>query len=156
MAGSNIDRTKQTNETDRLITMLETKVGTLDTTVAELEVTSTDYLDNINQGLTTTDSPTFAGLTVTGAMANAYRAITALRTLDSTDYTVDCTANSFAVTLPTAVGIQGRIYNIKNTGTGTITVNTTSSQTIDGETSQTLNQGDSMLVQSTNSNWIII
>jgi hypothetical protein len=60
----------------------------------------------------------------TGALNLGYRAITALRTLDATDYTVDCTANSFTVTLPTAIGITGRIYNIKNSGTGTITVAT--------------------------------
>ena len=57
-----------------------------------------------------------AGGKFTGAVNFPYRAITALTTLDNTDYTIDCTANSFTVTLPTAVGITGRIYNIKNSG----------------------------------------
>jgi hypothetical protein len=96
------------------------------------------------------------GLSISGSQAFPYRAITALRTLDATDYTIDCTANTFTVTLPTAVNITGRIYNIKNSGTGIITLATTSSQTIDGITTQTLYQYDNINVQSTGANWIII
>jgi hypothetical protein len=47
------------------------------------------------------------------------------------DY-INCTANSFTVTLPTAVGNAGRTIIVKNSGTGTITINTTSAQTMDG------------------------
>lgn len=99
-----------------------------------------------------------ARFTFSDSLALPYRAITALRTLDNTDYTVDCTANTFTVTLPTAVGITGCIYNIKNTGIGVITIATTSSQTIDGNASGalTLVQWDNLTVQSTGSNWIII
>jgi hypothetical protein len=88
----------------------------------------------------------------------AYAAKTANYTLTALDFTVDCTANSFTLTLPTAVGKTGKIYNLKNSGTGVITINTTSSQTIDGAASGTitLNQYDSITVQSTNANWIII
>jgi hypothetical protein len=96
-----------------------------------------------------------------GVKANAsftlpYRAITALRTLDATDYTVDCTANSFTVTLPTAVGITGRIYQINNSGTGTITVDANGTETINGDLTQTLSQHEQITVQSTGSNWILI
>ena len=67
-------------------------------------------------------------------------------------------ANTFTVTLPTAVGITGRIYNVKNSGTGVITIATTSSQTVDGYASGTitLNQYDALNVQSNGANWIII
>ena len=88
-----------------------------------------------------------------------YRAITAARTLDTTDYTVDCTSGSFSVTLPAATGtdMTGRIYNIKNSGTGTITIARTSPNTIDGATSQTLSgRYQTITVQSTGTNWIII
>lgn len=81
---------------------------------------------------------------------------TATYTLTDSDYTVNCTANTFNITLPTAVGKQGRIYNVKNTGLGTITVNTTSSETIDGELTQTLVKPTNMQIQSTNANWIIL
>jgi hypothetical protein len=54
------------------------------------------------------------------------------------------------------VGITGRVYNIKNTGTGVITVATTSSQLIDDVTTITLEQWEDLTVQSTNAGWIII
>jgi len=87
---------------------------------------------------------------------NAYRAINAIRTLDSTDYQIECTANTFTVTLPTAVGIEGRVYSIKNTGTGTITVDGNAAETIDGALTQLLSQWDNLKIMSNNANWIII
>lgn len=74
----------------------------------------------------------------------------------ASDYTVNCTANTFNLTLPTAVGITGQIFVAKNVGAGVITLNTTSSQTIDGALTVTINQYESVKVQSTGANWIII
>jgi len=95
-----------------------------------------------------------------GAINKPYRAITSARTLDGTDHTVDCTANTFAVTLPTAVGVTGRVYNIKNSGAGTITVvaaTSPSQQYIDNATTYSISkQYQSITVQSNGSNWIII
>lgn len=87
-------------------------------------------------------------------LVNVDSAYTAL----TTDYTVNATANSFAITLPTAVGDQGKVYVIKNSGAGTISVNTTSGQTIDGNASGviTLSQYEGLTVQSDGTNWIII
>lgn len=68
-------------------------------------------------------------LVVNGSFATGYVAKTATYTATDVDYTIECTANTFTVTLPTAVGIPGRIYNIVNSGAGTITIDTTSSQT---------------------------
>lgn len=98
-----------------------------------------------------------SNFTLPGSFSLPYRAITSLRTLDATDYTVDCTSGTFAVTLPTAVGITGRIYVIKNSGTGPITIDTTSSQTIDGSLTQTLAvQYSEFTVQSNGANWLIL
>jgi hypothetical protein len=88
-----------------------------------------------------------------------YLAKTADYTLTETDYIVDCTANSFAITLPTAVTWAGQIYVIKNSGTGVITMNTTSGETIDGNASGALTlalQYDSITVMSNGVNWLII
>ena len=87
-----------------------------------------------------------------------YVAKTANYTLGSTDGTVECTANSFTITLPSAVPATGRVYNIKNSGNGVITINTTSSQTIDGNASGVLKlvQYDNLTVQSNGANWIIL
>lgn len=91
------------------------------------------------------------------SLSGAYRGITALRTLDNTDYFIDCTANTFTVTLPTAVGITGRQYIIKNSGTGVITVDGNGSETIDGQTTWALPaQYDSITIMSDGANWKII
>ena len=76
----------------------------------------------------------------------------------ATDYTVNCTSGTFTVTLPTAVGADGQIYNIKNSGTGVITLATTSAQTIDGNATATLTltQYENLQVQSNGANWIIL
>jgi hypothetical protein len=57
---------------------------------------------------------------------------------------INCTANTFTVTLPTAVGIGGREYTIKNSGSGVITVDGDGAETIDGSATRTLNQYDSI------------
>jgi hypothetical protein len=59
-------------------------------------------------------------------------------------------------TLPTAVGVTGKSYTIKNVGTGVITIATTSAQTIDGVTTyviRTTNSGITVL--SNGANWLI-
>ena len=97
-------------------------------------------------------------LQVSGSVATAYVAKTGAYTLTANDFTVDCTSGTFAITLPTAASITGRIYVINNSGAGTITINTTSAQTINGAASGTitLTQYHSLTVQSDGANWIKI
>ena len=87
-----------------------------------------------------------------GRLKTSYVAVTGTYAILETDCTVDCTANTFTITLPTAVGVEGQIYNLKNSGTGVITLATTSAQTIDGEASATLTltQYENLQVQSNN------
>lgn len=94
-------------------------------------------------------------LQVNGSFAAGYIAKTANYTLTATDYLVNCTANSFTITLPTAVGITGRQYIIKNTGTATIiTIATNSSQTIDGAVPVTITNMTPTRIMSDGANWI--
>ena len=96
------------------------------------------------------------GLKLNGVIAPSYIAKTANFTATSLTSTIDCT-NTITITLPTAVGQTGRIHIIKNSGTGVITIATTSSQTIDGAATQSLaTQWSKITVQSTGANWIII
>jgi hypothetical protein len=90
-------------------------------------------------------------------VARSYTAITTGTTLDATHELVNCTSGTFAVTLPTAVGFT-RQYTIKNSGSGTITLNTTGGETIDGNASGalTLAQWDSITLRSDGANWIIV
>jgi hypothetical protein len=81
---------------------------------------------------------------------------TANYTATSADQTINCTANSFTIKLPTAVGIQGKEFLIKNTGTGIITIVTTNNQTIDNLKVQKIAAGAFEKYQSNKGNWIKI
>jgi hypothetical protein len=91
----------------------------------------------------------------------SYQSKSANYTLIVSDGTigVDASGGAITITLLSAVGIAGNSYNIKalDVSGGNITIATTSSQTIDGALTQTLNtQWDNITVQSTGANWIII
>ena len=77
-------------------------------------------------------------------------------TITNSDHTVECTENTFTVTLPTAISQAGRIFVVFNSGFGIITVDGTGSQTINGDLTQILSTNESITVQSNGSNWILI
>ena len=93
----------------------------------------------------TTDIPTLS-----------LRNVTATDTFATANETINCTANTFTVNLPTAVGIQGTTYTLVNSGTGTITLDPNGTETINGNTTIDLVQYVSRTVQSDGTNWIII
>jgi hypothetical protein len=95
------------------------------------------------------------GIISLGGITFPAKGITSSYTVGVNDYLVDVTGNTITVTLPTAVGINGKNYVIKNSGNGVVTVATTSSQTIDGANTKSLNNNDSIEVISDGSNWII-
>ena len=53
-------------------------------------------------------------------------------TVTDEDYMVDVSGGTFTISLPTAVGRKGKLYVIKNNGTGAVTVEPYSSELIDG------------------------
>ena len=89
-------------------------------------------------------------------VVGAYKEVSANYTILLTDYTINCTANNFTVQLPTAVGITGQIFNVKNSGAGNITLSGFGAQLIDASNTSTFGKPNSMNVQSTGSNWIIL
>ena len=95
------------------------------------------------------------GIESLGSILFPYSAKSTTYTIGDEDYFIDCTSGTFTVTLPTAVGVSGKIYIVKNSESGTITVATTSSQTIDGSSTKTLSQYQSIQVQSNGANWVI-
>jgi len=77
------------------------------------------------------------------------------------DLTILCNCSSGAITanLPTAVGITGRIYNIKKTDSSTnaVTVTPAGAETIDASASVTISfQNETWTVQSDGTNWVLI
>ncbi len=86
---------------------------------------------------------------------NSVSGTTSAGSTANTDYVYLC-SGTFTITLPTAVG-NTNLYTIKNVGTGIITIATTSSQTIDGVTTQVLpTQYGSVGIVSDNSNWSLV
>jgi hypothetical protein len=92
----------------------------------------------------------------TTAFAAGYTTKTASYTATDTDYTVHFTSGTSTFTLPTAVGIAGRIYVVRNDSGNTLILATTSSQTIDGAAPTTLATGTVKQYQSTGANWITL
>ena len=106
-------------------------------------------------GLTAYDN---TGLTFNKAINFVYTAVTTATILNHNYYYVSASGSSpYAITLPTAVGSVGRTYVIKsNMDVGvSLTVNTTSSQTIDGLTSKSLTRYEALSVISNGQNWEI-
>jgi hypothetical protein len=106
-----------------------------------------------------------SGLNMGGGTLNNYTQNLASKTsaysITTTDYTIlgNASTAAFSVTLPTSVGATGRVYVIKkvDSSANAVTVATTSSQTIDGQTTYVLsNQWGGVSVQSDGANWVII
>jgi len=94
-------------------------------------------------------------LTSNFGRVKGYSSVNATLTLNETYHVVNCTANTFTINLPTATDV-GREYIIKNSGSGTITIDPDGAETIDGAASISLGQFDSVTIISTGTNWIII
>ncbi len=120
--------------------------------------TSASLFSQIGIGTTTPNST----LDVRGSMATNYRAFAANTTADISDNILVFTgATAATLTLPTAVAITGRTYQIKNaslTGpTPVLTIATTSAQTIDGLTSWSLTGlYQTVTLVSNGSNWHVV
>ena len=104
----------------------------------------------------TTRTITVPDADITLSQGNEITSISSEYTITSTDYFINCTANTFDINLPTAVGASGKMYQIKNSGTGIITVNADGSETIDGNSTQDLFKDESITIISDNANWYII
>ena len=98
---------------------------------------------------------------VASPIATALATKTTAYSLTATDSVIlaDATGGAFTVTLPTAVGCQGRQYTVKrtNSGSNNVTVGATSSQTIDGAATKALGaQWSTIAVVSDGANWQIV
>ena len=102
-----------------------------------------------------------AGIARTKLAYETLQSKTGAYTLVNSDDTIlgDCTSAGFTLTLPTAVGITGKKFTIKKIAesTNTLTIATTSSQTIDGATSFAIRSKENFIVvQSDGANWVVV
>jgi hypothetical protein len=107
----------------------------------------------------TTVAPVWAALPAANLTVTSQ---TTTYNIATTDNVVLCSGSAFTATLPTAVGVTGKIYQIEKTDVtfaNVITIATTSSQTI-GNPTQTsyklTSQGEILYIVSDGSNWQIL
>lgn len=99
-----------------------------------------------------------SSLNVNGSVSMEVTAVTSTYTATANDYSILVNTNSaVTINLPTASGIDGRIYVIKRLGSSTITIDPFSFQTVDGAFTRLLsNQYNSVTVQAAGGNWYVL
>lgn len=111
-------------------------------------------------GVGVSDVIQFNSLILSGYVQLPIITITNHLTLNDTHHTVLCNTSglSINVTLPTAIGKEGRIYRIKKIhASNSVNLLTTSAQTIDSVTSRTISiTNETVVVQSDNANWWVV
>ncbi len=70
------------------------------------------------------------------------------------DLVIDGTA-TLTLTLPTAVG-NNKLYKVKNSGVGTVTIDPDGTETIDGATTKALTANQFVTIISNGTNWLEI
>jgi hypothetical protein len=97
------------------------------------------------KGITSTGGITFKQVTINGSY-----------TATTDDYMIDVTGGTFTVSLPTAVGIQGRLIVVKNNGGGAVTVDPFGSETIDGKSFVILGETNTIQLSSNGTEWVAL
>jgi hypothetical protein len=106
--------------------------------------------------LTVTGLTQTKGITSTGGVVFPEITINSNYTATTEDYYINVSGGTFDITLPSAVPNRGRIYIIKNEGSGIINVLPQLGETIDNRTDVLLTESNSLHVISDGINWVII
>ena len=137
----------------------ETLESDVATGTAPLTIASVTLVSNLNSDLLDGQEGTYY-LDADNHSYTVTTQTTATLTLDATHNTVLCdgTSNTVTVTLPTAVGITGKIYNIKAINVdNAVELAADGTEEIDGSTTNiSFALMETVTVQSDNANWWII
>ena len=83
--------------------------------------------------------------------------VTGATTLDATHRVVYADTDSIAITitLPALVGVQGRMYEIKNIGTSgnIVTIDGNGAETVEGDLTFALSDGEALTVRADTADW---
>ena len=104
-------------------------------------------------GISITNGAGTIKISATGTIAVTITAVD--YTILITDAIIQATAAAATMTLPTAVGNLGKVFSINNASIGSITVNTTAGQFINGVLAQSLPANSTMQVYSDSIGWHI-
>ena len=115
------------------------------------------FVDGGNDKVGIDTSTPGSGLHVNSSFATAITGKSSDYTATASDHTilVDCSSSNVTITLPTAVGIAGRMYIIKRVdgSANAANISTNGSETIDGSGAASVAGLGSIVIQSDNSNW---
>lgn len=115
------------------------------------------FVDGGNDKVGINTSTPGSGLHVNSSFATAITGKSSDYTATASDHTilVDCSSSNVTITLPTAVGIAGRMYIIKRVdgSANAGNINTNGSEEIDGSSAGSIASMGSVVLQSDNSNW---
>ena len=166
---SNTDWTTFNSKEPAISVLPETKGGTDQssyTTGDLLYASATNALSKLAIGSTNNVLTVIAGIPSwqtpsSSVAASAVTTKTANYTATTTDDVILCdtSSGSFTITLPTSVGNSGKVFHIKKISyNNNVTVDTTSSQTIDGSLTQVITGSGltSVSMVSNGSNWFIL
>lgn len=131
---------------------------------AAITLSGTEQLEAVQAGTSVKVSAaqiaTYVIAVIPTPVREPFASKTANYMITSTDGTILCLANSFTVTLPTAENLTGQRFTVKNGNTlasgNTITMATTSAQTIDGSAPGSLTPLVTQTFQSDGANWWIL
>jgi branched-subunit amino acid transport protein len=121
------------------------------------QTTSTTVSNQIVIGNASNTSSYIYGALTTAGRISKLVTVTSNYTILGSDEIISANATSpINIYLPTAVGIAGRTYTIKNINTGSVTLRPSSSQNIDGSNTYELtNRYSFVKVISNGSNWLV-
>ena len=85
----------------------------------------------------------------------AYAAKTSAYTATVADHTLNVTSGTFTLDLPAASTCTGQSLKVKNSGTGVVTLDGNSSETVEGIATFPLGPGSAIEITSTGSAWVV-
>jgi hypothetical protein len=132
------------------------KVTAIPTTTG-VTVIALGYPGDVAAGNTVLSGSTISPSGQRGGGTLYYKSTAADLTLNAFNDVVEVTADAKTITLPTAVGISGKVYTVKITAAGGATITPAGGQTIDGLATFVLNGQNSFVsVISNGANWDVI
>jgi len=118
-----------------------------------------NWIGGVDVTITPTDNitaPFALDLQIDGGTRST-RGVTADTTATTSDSVIFCNPEQdITVALPTAVGITGKVYDIRNASVFEVTVDPDGTETINGATTKILIQYNSITVISDGNNWAIL
>jgi len=114
-----------------------------------------DAIEAVQTELGTDPAGTFATVKARLAAYDAYAAKTSAYTATVNDGTLNVTSGTFTLDLPAASTCTGKTLKIKNSGTGVVTLDGNSSETVEGVATFPLGLGSYVEITSTGTAWIL-